>query len=128
MGMVSRYVVIRDGSIDIPRPPSEGDPGGNDVQFQFTIDPPAPSTTEKAVLFFQVNPRSLPVRLRVRINQDVVLEGDTPFDTDPQRSFHEAYTPRDLRAGPNELVASVPNDAGRVTVSDFVLLFQSVAA
>jgi hypothetical protein len=57
-----------------------------------------------------------------------VLEGIAPFDTDPQRSFHEAYTPETLTVGSNELVASVPGDEGRVTVSDFVLLFQSNAS
>jgi hypothetical protein len=47
MAMVSRYVVIRDTSIDIPRPPSDGDPGGSDAHFQFDIDPPLPATGKR---------------------------------------------------------------------------------
>jgi hypothetical protein len=124
MPTVAAYKVISDAPVTFG-------PGAatSDHHFQFE-GPSGVDGGSQCILAFRVNPFRV-VTLRVRLNQTVLMT--QTFDTEPQRSWHEVFSPRALQAGGNELVMSTPAEAGidqqaTLTVSDVVIFFSTTIA
>jgi hypothetical protein len=117
MPLVTSYQVISDD------PNTVGGDSLSDVHFQFQI-PDDVTPRGAAILAFRVNPNPEGTStLQVRLNDDVLLR--QPFDSEPQRSWHEVFSSSSLKKDGNELTISTNTGEGSFTVSDIVLFFQT---
>ncbi len=118
MPRVARYVAITDSDVPITLPTEP-----HDEAFFGPFAAPGVVTRSQPVLFFQVNPvGSAPVMLRVELNGTTLV--NINFTGPAQRSWHEIAPAGLLQPEGNQIVVGVSGE-GRVSFSDFVLLYQA---
>jgi len=89
------------------------------------FDAPSAIFRSPAVLFWQVKPEGK-VRVQVNLNDEVV--SIVKFDSTPQRSWHEVIEEHIVLTQLNHVdvvvVADEGEEVGKVTVSDFILMYR----
>jgi hypothetical protein len=119
LSMATSYITIQDRSTTLEI--------GGDIDHEFDeFDAPDLDSSENAVLMFLVNPTVTngPVTLELTLNGQVVV--DQAFAAGIDRAWVEIVGGNRLQVQDNELIATLSATEGAVTVSDVVMLYQTV--